>query len=444
MSASRFASFFGGFSRALSVRDYRIYWIGQCISVQGVWVWRIAVGVLTFQLTQSPAWLGFIALAYFLPVILIGPIAGAFADQFGHRRTAIATLGIAIVIAFVMAALTFAGLMTPYLLAALVILLGVGHAFDFPARQVLIQHLVGRDRMSAAIAVNSTTFNMAAFTGPAIGAALLAFGRDHFGDAAPAVGFVVFGLGSMWFTASLIRIHARDAARKSTRVGKLAADVKDGAAYIWRHDTIRTILLNWIPLSFLMRAYVDLLPGFAFDVFGRGDEGLGTLLAASGAGALVVSIILGVRGRMRGLPQLYVVSTLASTLAVMAFAATTNFWVASAAMVVAGGFIVAGAISTQTLVQATVAPEFRGRVVSIYLSLAPSAQSVGAFAVGWLAEFIGLQWAVGIAAGLSLLIIAWGGHGIWRRARTIEDEANDPPPAVAPLPDADKPRKAAE
>ncbi len=122
--------------------------------------------MLIFQLTHLPAWLGFISVIYILPLIFVGPLSGA-----------IATLWVAISISFAMAVLSFLGLMNPYILAALVAVLGVGHAFDFPARQVLIQVLVGREQMSAAIALNSTTFNTAAFTGPAIGAALLAWGK---------------------------------------------------------------------------------------------------------------------------------------------------------------------------------------------------------------------------------------------------------------------------
>jgi MFS family permease len=188
---SRLASHFGGIGTALAIRDYRIYWLGQAISVQGVWIWRISSGVLIFQLTHSPAWLGFISVIYFVPLIFVGPLAGAIADRVGHRRTAIVTIWVAISISFAMAVLSFLGLMNPYILAALVAVLGVGHAFDFPARQVLIQILVGREQMSAAIALNSTTFNTAAFTGPAIGAALLAWGKFQFGEfGGPGVGFL--------------------------------------------------------------------------------------------------------------------------------------------------------------------------------------------------------------------------------------------------------------
>ena len=89
MQSSKFASYFGGISHALSARDYRIYWYAHVFSSHGVWMHRMAVGVLIFQLTDSPAWLGFIRFVYSLPLMLLGPIAGAIADRFGIRRTAI-------------------------------------------------------------------------------------------------------------------------------------------------------------------------------------------------------------------------------------------------------------------------------------------------------------------------------------------------------------------
>ena len=426
MASSRFVSYFGGIGQALSVRDYRIYWLGQLVSVQGVWMNRIASGVLMYHITSSSGWLGIVAAIYFLPLVVVGPIAGAFADRIGHRRTAMASLIVAVVVSFLMAGLTYYNMMNPYLLAGLVFIQGLGHAFDFPARQVLIQLLVGRENMSAAIALNTTTFNGAAFTGPAICAAVLSYGQTIIGDAAPALCFAIYGFGSIWFISSLLRIRARDQARQATSVARLYQDVKEGFAYIRGHQTIRTILVYWVVASFLVRSYIDLLPGFAATVFDHGVEGLGILLAASGAGALTLSIVMALRGKTQGLPRLLVVSIVIDAVAILIFAATPNFWVATAMMAIAGGFIVTAAIAAQTLVQATVDLTYRGRVLAVYLSLVPSAQSVGSFIIGWIAEWTGLPWGVGAGAVSTLLASLVWGPGIWRRAREIEAQAVGP------------------
>ena len=158
----------------------------------------------------------------------------------------------------------------------------------------------------------------------------------------------------------------------------------EGFAYIARHRTIRTVMLTWIVISFLARAYMDLLPGFAEEVFFRGEEGLGILLSASGGGALVLSIVMAVRGRIKGMVRLFVAATAATAGAVLVFAWSGNFWVATAAMVVTGGGVVVGAICAQTLVQAAVEPAYRGRVIAVYLSLAPAPrQWVLSPSAGW-------------------------------------------------------------
>jgi predicted MFS family arabinose efflux permease len=323
--------------------------------------------------------------------------------------------------------------MNPYILAALVAVLGIGHAFDFPARQVLIQILVGSEQMSAAIALNSTTFNTAAFTGPAIGAGLLAWGKFQFGEfGGPGVGFLTYTVGSAWFMISLVRIRARDKPSTGVSAAHLYEDVREGFRYIGRHQTIRTVMVSWIVISFLTRAYTDLLPGFAEDVFHRGSEGLGILLSASGGGALILSIVRAVRGRIDGMARLFVVSAAVAAASVLVFVWAGNFWVAVAAMVFAGAAIVVGAICAQTLVQSTVEPEFRGRVIAVYLSLAPSAQAVGSFVVGWLAEFTSLTSAVAAGVIAALVIIGIMGPRIWRRGPAMEAEAVVHTPAPEP------------
>lgn len=426
MASSRFVSYFGGIGQALSIRDYRIYWTGQVVSVQGVWMNRVASGVLMYHITQSSAWLGAVAFLYFIPLFLVGPLAGPIADNLGYRRTAIGSLLVAVVIAFSMAGLTYYELMNPYLLGGLIFIQGLGHAFDFPARQVLIQLLVGRENMPAAIALNTTTFNGAALTGPAIAAAVLSYGQSVIGDGAPSLCFAAYGFGSLWFITSLLRIRARDEPRQATTGAQLYRNLKEGFAYIRGHETIRTILFLWVIASFFVRAYVDLLPGIAAAVFDQGVGGLGILLAASGAGALVLSVVMAVRGSTQGMPRLLVISIVIDAIAVLIFSTTPNFWVATAMMVIVGGFIVTAAVSAQTLVQATVDLNYRGRVLAVYLSLVPSAQSIGAFVIGWIAERTGLS--IGVAGGALATLVAaivWG-SSIWRRAREIEAQATGP------------------
>ena len=320
MQSSKFASYFGGISHALSARDYRIYWYAHVFSSHGVWMHRMAVGVLIFQLTDSPAWLGFIGFVYSLPLMLLGPIAGAIADRFGIRRTAIIAIVITIALTCLMAGLTLGRVMTPALLAAFVIVLGSVHAFDFPVRQVLILLLVGRDRMAAAIALNSTTFYTASFTGPILAAGVLALGNPYVGDAAPGIVFVIYGLTMAALLFAILETRMRDREPEEGNSTNFVKDVLDGLRYTLANDGTRHVLVLSLCVALFARPYMDLLPGYALAVFDHGTDGVGTMFAASGIGALCFSVFMALRGRTEGLTKLLIVSSAVASIALLLYA----------------------------------------------------------------------------------------------------------------------------
>ncbi len=354
---SRFASRFGGIGRALSAPDYRTYWYAHVVSSHGVWIYRTAVGVLIFQMTHSPAWLGFIALVYAIPLMILGPIAGA-------------------TICLLMTYLAFAGLITPVILAVQVALLGMLHAFEFPARIALIPKMVGRKRIPAAIALNSTTFNTSSFTGPMIGAALLAFGKVHLGDQATAVAFLAYAISMIWLCSAVVRLKIRDEAPEDDRLITLMDDIRSGIAYTFGHPGIRQSLMFYFCVLFLLKSYLDLLPGYALDIFERGEIGLGTLMSASGLGALFFSVVVALRGRARGTTLTLIAASLGGSVALALFTLTGDFVTATGVIALVGGFVVAANISSMTLVQNATDGKFRGRVVSIYLAMIVGSQAL--------------------------------------------------------------------
>ncbi|MDP6429616.1 MAG: MFS transporter [Rhodospirillales bacterium] len=417
-----FASYFGGIGRALSAPDYRTYWYSHVVSSHGVWIYRMAVGVLIFQLTHSPAWLGFIAFVYSVPLMILGPIAGAVGDRFGVRRTAITGLAIGALVCFLMTYLTFAGLITPLVLSVHVVLLGAMHAFDFPARMALIPQMVGRERISAAVALNSTTFNTSSFTGPMIGAALLAFGKVHLGDAAPAVAFLAYAVSMVWLLTAILRIKIRDAPSVGGTFATLMADIRGGISYTFRHKGIRQSLIFYFCVSFLVKSYLDLLPGYALDIFDRGETGLGTLMSASGLGALFLSVAVALRGRTQGTTLIMIAASLVASIALALFTLTGDFLLATAIIAIVGGFLVAANICSQTLVQNATDGVYRGRVVSIYLALIVGAQALGAQTLGLIAEFTGFRISMGGAAVLALILVVAMVPSLWRQRLVMEAE----------------------
>ncbi len=434
MQSFKFGSYFGGIGYALSARDYRIYWYGHVVSSHGVWMHRMAVGVLIFQLTDSPAWLGFIGFVYSLPLMILGPIAGAIADRFGIRLTAIIAIVASILVTCLMAALTLSRTMTPELVAASMIVLGVLHAFDFPVRQVLIQLLVGRDRMSAAIALNSTTFYTASFTGPMLCAAVLALGSRYVGDAAPGIVFLIYGLTMAMLLVAILATRMRDQPTKGAESTKLLGNVLDGLHYMLNHEGMRLLLILSVGVSLFARPFMDLLPGYALAVFSHGTDGVGVMIAASGIGALCFSVYMALRGRTEGLTRILIIFSAVGSAALLVYSGTLVFWFAAIVMAVAGGSLVVVGIASQSMIQHVTNNEFLARVISVFFALTIGAQAIGVLVIGWVAEVAGFRVAFGSGAALSLLVVLIVGPGLWRRARELEEpEADFSPPPVTEL-----------
>ena len=423
---------FGGIGRALSNRDYRVYWVGQVLSVQGVWINRVAAGLLIFKLTGSYAWLGAIGFVHLIPMMFLAPLAGAVADRLGHRRTAIIAGAMGLLITVVLSVITFAGVITPALLAMLIFALGITNAIEFPARQAMIPRLIRRGDLSAAIAMNSTTFNMAAFIGPAIGGGLVKLGSGLPGEGGHALAFSAQAFTVAWMLTALILVNVRDLPKRGMAVSALLVDLKEGTAYTFRELNLRWLIIMTITMSALIRGYVELMPGFAVNVFANGNQALGeslnaTLLSASGAGALVMSILLALRGRTSNLTGALVWGGGAACLFLVLFTATSNLWVGMTAMVLTGGAIVTAAISAQTLVQNVVANEFRARMISIYLALALGSTAIGTWILGRIADVIGIQLTVGGAAVVTLAAILGYARPMLKRRAEMEADPPTPP-----------------
>ncbi len=403
-----FVNRFATVTRAFQTRNYRLYASGNLLSLVGNWMQRLAVGWLTWQLTESGTWLGIIAVAQLFPTVLIGPLAGTVADRFDRLRLIKISQTLALVQASVLALLVYTGGITIELLLLLTVLLGAFNAFNQPARHSLIPSLVGPDDLSAAIAINSIVFNIARFIGPAIaGIVIITFGVAA-AFAANAASFLIF-----LFALSLIHLPARAAAGREYR--GLIADVGEGYAYAIGHPGIGPVLVLLFVVTLCARPYVELMPGFAADVFHRGADGLAWLTAAAGLGALVAGVWLAQRGTVVGLTRVLVSNFLLIAIALLAFTATGFFVVAVPAVFVTGFALTVNGISMQTLVQNTVDPTMRGRVLGLYGMVMGGGPALGALGMGALSESVGLR--LPLAGGALICALAW----VWavRRRRAL-------------------------
>ena len=396
---------FGAIARALSHRNYGIYTGGNVVSHVGTWVQRVAVGWLTWELTESGAWLGVIAFADLFPTVVLAPLTGAVADRMDRLRLLKITQGASFGQSLALGIFTLSGAMTIELLLCLVAAGGAVLAFQQPARLAIVPSLVPRRDLSAAIGVNSLSFNGARFVGPMISGLLIVQYGVGWAFALNAGTYALF-IGAL----SLLRLDTAPAGGWGP-VRNIAAEISEGYAYAARHAGIGPVMLILTFVSVFGRPYVELLPGFADQVFGRGAEGLAWLTSMVGLGAMLGGLWLARRGTVVGLTTVSIRSALILSAALIGFAATDQFWLALPCLACAGFAMIVLGVGEQTLIQSAVDPAMRGRVLGLYGMIGRGAPAIGALMMGGLSGYVGLQWPV--LGGAVLCLGAW----LWAERR---------------------------
>jgi MFS family permease len=400
---------FEGIVRALKNPNYGTYAAGNSVSLIGTWIQRIAVGWLAWELTGSGAWLGAVAFADLFPAVFIGPFGGAVADRLSRLRIITISQALAMVQAVALFWLTFSGAVTIEWLFALVLVNGFVMGFNQPSRLALVPSLVPREDLSTAVAINAIVFNLARFIGPAVAGLLIVSWGVAAAFAANALSFVAF-----FIAISRIRLDEAAPGRGGVR-RSLLADVGEGIRYTVGHSGIGPMLLLMVVLSLGVRPFVELLPGFADAVFHRGAEALAMLSSTIGIGAVLSGIWLAQRGPRAGLARLTLIAAGCVALAILAFTASDLFSLALLTVALAGIAMVLSGVGAQTLIQLTVEPEMRGRVMSLYGIIFRGGPAAGALVIGTLSEFFGLRWPLAGGAVLALGVWAW----IWVRHRRL-------------------------
>ena len=382
--------------RALQNRNYRIYISGNAISLVGSWMQRLAIGWLTWQLTESGAWLGLMAFADLFPSIILGPIGGAIADRQPRLRILQIATVLRLLQATTLTALTAAGLITVEWLLLLTLATGFVAAFNQPARLALIPSLVRPEDIPSAIAVNSVVFNLARFVGPAIGGFVIV-------SAGIAPTFAINTVTYVIFLLFLFRIKITEDHGKNRSGDSILRSIAEGLVFAARHPGIAPLLLLMVTSFVLARPFVELLPGFADDVFGGGAALLAVFTATVGLGAVAGGILMAELPSRLGLVNTILVSTAVSAIALLVFAAVDSVEVAIPALALVGFTMVAYGVGSLTLLQANVPSEMRGRLLSLYGLIFRGGPSIGAIGLGGASEYLGLQLPVGIAATVVLI-----------------------------------------
>lgn len=374
---------------------YGAYTAGNALSLIGTWMQRIAVGWLAWKLTGSAAWLGAVAFADLFPTVLVAPLAGAAADRWDRRRILRATVTVNLGQAMVLGVLAASGRLDIWALLAATLVAGIATGVGQPARLALVASLVSRDDLPTAVAINSIVFNVARFIGPALAGVLISAGGVALAFAGNALSFAAFLVA-----LSRLRIEEEGRAPEGPGAG-LGRDLAAGLRYAVQHPGIGPLLAMLVVTNVFGRPFVELLPGFAAQVFAAGPQGLALMTSAIGLGAIVAGAWLAGRDGTRGLVSVTVTSTLLLAVTIAAFVATDRLVLALPVLAVSGMVMVGAGVGTHTLLQLAVAPSMRGRVLSLYGLIFRGGPALGALAMGPVADRLGLAWPV--AAGAVVL-----------------------------------------
>lgn len=411
---------FSAVGRAFGNRNYAIYTAGSTITMVGLWVQRLGVGWLAWELTYSGFWLGAIAFADLFPAVVIGPFAGVLVDRMDRLRLARACQWLSLLQTVLLFALTAWGDIGITSLMLLTLFLGCVRAVYMPVRLSLVPVLVKPDDVPAAIAISSLIFNLARFVGPAAAGLIIAGW-----GVAPTFAFYGVTVIALLFAFSRLRIDR--APGGAGRGDGMLAQIAEGLRYTTQHGAIAPLLLLMLGLSVLARPVGELFPGFADVVFGRGAVGLAWLSSAIGLGAVAGGVWLARRGSTVGLLPIALAGAGASGISLLLFTATDKFWIAIPAIAMFGAAVVSSAISTQTLLLGAVGEHMRGRVLSLYGVIFRGGPAVGSLLMGGLSDLVGLRWPLAVGGLLCVAAAALTWRGRRRMIVLLERRAGKMP-----------------
>ena len=379
--------------RSLKHRNFQLFFGGQMISLIGTWMQSIAEAWLVYRLTGSSLLLGSVGFASQFPVFLAAPLGGIVADRYNRQHVIIATQVSSMILAFIYAMLTLSHRITVKEIFVLAILLGLVNAFDIPGRQAFLVEMVGKDDLINAIALNSSMFNGARIIGPAIAGVLVA----KIGE-----GWCFFANSMSYIAVIVGLLLMRVAPRVFRPSGSPIAHIIEGFKFVRNTAPIRAILLLLGVVSLVAMPYTVLMPIFADRILHGGASGLGILMGATGVGALLGALTLATRTGVYGLGRWITFSCGGFAITLVAFSFSRIFWLSTALLVPVGFCMMLQMSSSNTLIQAMVPDELRGRVMSVYSMMFMGMAPFGALFGGALADKLSAPITVSMGAVAAL------------------------------------------
>ena len=395
--------------RSLRVHNYRL-WAGcALISNIGSWMQRTAQDwlVLTGLTHHDASAVGITMSLQFGPQVVLLGLTGYAADHFDRRKLLFCTQGAMGLLALGLGLLTLSGAAQLWHLYAFALALGCTTAFDTPARQTFVAELVGEQDLSNAVALNSTSFNMARMVGPALAGTIIAAAGSGWAFVLNAASFVAVLLALR--RLDLSQLHQRKE-RAQGRHGSLAA----GLRYVWQRDDLRALMFTIFLIGAFGLNFPIFISTMAVTAFHADASGYGLLTTMMAVGSVCGALMAAGRERPR-LRWIYTGATVFGAGCAVA-ALMPSYWLFGAALVVLGISAQTITVSTNSLVQLSTEPAMRGRVIAILMAVLMGSTPFGAPFVGWVANEFGPRWAMGVAS-LSGFAGALVGYRLWKKLR---------------------------
>lgn len=382
--------------RALRHRNYRLFFIGQGISLIGTWMQRVAVSWLVYRMTNSPFLLGLVGFSGQMPTFIMAPFAGALADRWDRMKILLVTQYLAMFQALALAVLVLTETVQVWHVVVLAIILGIINGFEIPTRQSLVVKMIDkREDLGNAIALNSSIFNGARLIGPTVAGILIALVGE-------GVCFLINGLSFVAVIAAIMAMRISDSKSVKKNAG-MTEGLKEGFAYAFGFAPIRSILLLLSLLNFMAMPFTVLMPIFAKDILHGGPNTLGYLLGATGLGALTGAIFLAARKSVVGLGKWIAIAAIIMGSALAVFSISKNFILSLLLLYPTGFGMMVHMASSNTVLQTIVDDDKRARLMSLYAMSFMGMTPLGSLLAGTIAGRIGAPLTLAIGGMITVL-----------------------------------------
>jgi len=367
---------------ALTHKNFRLFWLGQCVSLIGTWMQNVGQSWLVLSITGSPYLLGLIGTFQFAPFMFFSLFAGVAVDRFPKKKIILMTQLMSMILALVLSYLVFSGHVQYWHIVVIAIILGITNTIDMPTRQSFVMEIAGKEDLMNAIALNSATFNLARIIGPAIGALLIAY---------LGLGwcFLINGLSFIAVIYGLLQIKVKPYLRINKIKSSVFKEIKDGLKYVRAKPMIFETLMMVTVVGIFVFNFNVLIPVFTKDVLHLKEKAFGFLLSSLGIGSFAGAILVSMRSKSGPKKMMLAGSSVIVALMLILIGMNNQFYITALLLTITGVFNIMFSTTANSTLQMNSSDEYRGRVMSVYSLVFAGSAPLGNLFAGITAEKYG-------------------------------------------------------